>query len=103
MNFSRMSRASDFGDVTIREIPDEGAEALKKRLHDRRIHDIRVALRFGSEGPLTPFVLISRAARIASDRRAFNAEDVANALYEELTEIGWLIPNEDAGIVESDS
>jgi hypothetical protein len=84
MNFTRLPRVSDFaGPVSISEGPS-------------RIPAIRSALRTEGDGPLTPFVLISRAARIASDRRAFNAEDVANALYSELTERGWLVDDADA-------
>lgn len=81
MNFSRLPRVD---------------EVLVQRSPSQTIHIIRTALRTGGDGPLTPFVLISRAARLASDRRAWHAEDVANALHEELIDHGWLVSDEDA-------
>ncbi len=41
------------------------------------------------DGPLTPFVLISRAI-------AFGGENMPDALHDALTERGWLTKSEDA-------
>lgn len=68
-----------------------------------KINFIRSGIAHVTDGPITPFVLISRAMRMASDRRAFNSEDVANALHEELSERGWIVDDEDADVDESGS
>ncbi len=53
------------------------------------IQQIKDRLNHGCDGPITPFVLISRATMLASSRTEF-PENIANALDELLTEYGWL-------------
>jgi len=77
-----------------------------------RVGHIRQALSHECDGPITPFVLICRAMEVAYNEGLGNAEDcrvhpvpdnVANALHEELSARGWIVPDEDAGIIEVDS
>lgn len=49
----------------------------------------RDAIDHGCDGPITPFVLMVRAAEYSA-RNPARAEAAANALYEALTEFGWL-------------
>lgn len=56
----------------------------------------------GCDGPLTAFVLISRAARLA-ERRKYDSEAIANALLESLTEYGWIFRNCDEETIETGS
>lgn len=52
-----------------------------------------------SGGVLTPGILISRALRLAADRKAFNVLDVTRALHEELLERGWVVSDDDVDSV----
>lgn len=56
--------------------------------------DAKHALDHGTDGPITAFVLISRATTLAAAHPA-HAEVVANALYECLTEYSWLRAEDD--------
>lgn len=62
---------------------------------DRPIEKIRLEIAHGCDGPITPFVLIERAMRLA-DKRELGYAVIANALYEELVSRGWLVDDEDA-------
>ncbi len=66
------------------------------------VNQVKDKLNHGCDGPITPFVLISRAIQLAAenDGEAFAyAENIANALDELLTEYGWLKD----GLVETGS
>ncbi len=66
----------------------------------RSITAIKEQLNHGCDGPITPFVLISRAMYMAAgDQTIEKATIIANALDELLTEYGWL----KHGIVETGS
>ncbi len=70
----------------------------------RPIDAIKEQLNHGCDGPITPFVLISRAIRLATNAPYIEGysghpENIANALDELLTEYGWL----KNGIVETGS
>ncbi len=66
----------------------------------RPIDAIKEQLNHGCDGPITPFVLISRACLFAQETKdPVKAMDIANALNELLTEYGWL----KNGIVETGS
>lgn len=75
-----------------------------------RAGHVRQTITHNCDGPLTPFVLISRATELdyvlVPARRlviGFRPEDVANGLHEELIARGWLVADEDAVIDGSDS
>lgn len=66
---------------------------------------VKSALTYTSDGPLTPFVLISRAVEVAMHAGAERAtgmigsepteEHISNALHEALTEHGWIVDDQD--------
>ena len=51
----------------------------------------RHAISHNADGPITPFVLISRACEL----RDVSSEVASNALYEELKDRGWLWTDQD--------
>lgn len=53
------------------------------------------------DGPLTPFVLISRACRLAASGE-HEPCNVADALYAALSERGWLRDDDSAMVIEWD-
>jgi hypothetical protein len=59
--------------------------------------EYRAQIAHGCDGPLTAFVLISRATDLAANPDS-DREKVANALYEELTARGFL--SEEGGYTE---
>ncbi len=65
----------------------------------RPIDAIKERLNHGCDGPITPFVLISRAINLAYGQSGEHAENIANALHELLIDYGWL----KEGLVETGS
>ena len=63
--------------------------------------EIREYLENRCDGPLTPFVMISRAMETHIQCK-YTASDIANALYESLLEYGWVSPDED-NLIETGS
>jgi hypothetical protein len=51
--------------------------------------DARETIAHICDGPLTPFVLISRAVELAGGKQSPD-DPVANALYDALKDAGWL-------------
>lgn len=58
------------------------------------IADAKRLLDHGTDGPITAFVLISRATALAAEHPAY-AEIIANALHECLVEFRWLRSEDD--------
>lgn len=52
----------------------------------------------GCDGPLTPFVILTRAIRFARSTKgeSFSNDDIANGLYGALAEYGWIDTSIDA-------
>ena len=61
--------------------------------HYSNIHSIKQHLNHRCDGPVTTFVLISRAMEAV--KGGGDPEEVANALYEEMRDLGALSPDED--------
>lgn len=61
-------------------------------------------LTHGCDGPLTPFVILDRAIRLARTEtgKSFSSDTIANALYEALDKYGWIESDPDA-IIETGS
>lgn len=57
------------------------------------VTDVLLLLERGDDGPITCFVLISRACALAG--QGADTELVANALHISLTEYGWLADDGD--------
>ena len=68
---------------------------------DVQIGKARELLRSQCDGPITPFVLISRATRLSAEK-TFPDHIMADALHQELLEFGWIIADDDA-LVETGS
>ena len=58
------------------------------------VSQVRALISHGGDGPITNFVLISRAAKWATCVGCVDSEVVANALFEELEERGMLSDGE---------
>ena len=56
----------------------------------KTIGQIRIDISHGCDGPITAFVLISRATEI----KDADPETIANALYEELLSYGYIVDPE---------
>jgi hypothetical protein len=68
-------------------------------LHMASMNEVKAEITDGSDGPVTAFVMISRATEITLKERGgirlYNPETVANALYRALVERGHLLGNDD--------
>lgn len=55
-------------------------------------HTLRQAINHETDGPITSFVLITRAIKLAGaiGPQPDDLEAISNALYEELEERGWI-------------
>jgi len=60
------------------------------------IEEVQAAIEHGCDGPLTPFVLISRAMLVVQQQRA-RAPMAADALYSALHERGWVTDSDTLG------
>ena len=68
---------------------------------DKKITALREYIENRCDGPLTPFVLISRSMQTHLQCK-YDASTLANALYESLREFGWIVADED-NLVETGS
>jgi len=65
--------------------------------------NIESELTHGCDGPLTPFVILTRAIKLArsSNGTPFSADDIANGLYNVLAQFDWVETSCDAIVTGS--